>query len=157
LKDVVKVQGFTGKTPNIVFQYKSGEILNIAEEKLPAIAVSEAVRKMAELMGVKTVQVQIFPSETERRYFCYLEPEGETGTFDAKAIALLVHQYLGENFLTYNLLVTQQKLMKIPLIVEMKAGWQNHLYEQKTRAGQSTTQVKLPVMIREKADSNWIR
>jgi len=156
LKDVVKVQGFTGKTPNIVFQYKSGDILNIAEEKIPAIVVSDAIRKIAETMGIKTVQVQICPSESERKYFCYLEPESGCAGFDAAALALRLHQYLGENILIYNLLVTQQKLINIPEVVEMKAGWQYHLYEQKTRSGQSSTQVKLPVMIKEKADSNWI-
>jgi hypothetical protein len=157
LKDVVTVQGFTGKTPNIVFQYKSGDILNIAEEKIPAAVVNDAIREIAFSMGIKTVQVQIFPSETERKYFCYLEPEPGSERFDAITLALRLHNYLGENILIYNLLVTQQKLIKIPVIVEMKTGWQCHLYELKTHTGQSSTQVKLPVMIKEKPDSNWIR
>jgi len=39
----------------------------------------------------------------------------------------------------------------------MKQGWQNHLYQIKIREGMSSTQVKLPVMIRQKADNNWIK
>lgn len=157
LRDVVKVEGFTDKTPNIVFQYKSGDILNIAEEKIPAAVVVEAIRKIAGAMGIKTVHAQVFPSEKERKYFCYLEPEAGPIPFDASALALRLHDYLGENILIYHLLVTQQKLIKMPEVIEMKSGWRRHLYELKTRAGQSSTQVKLPVMIKEKPDNCWIR
>jgi len=157
LKDTVKVQGFTGRTPNIVFQYKSGEILNIAEEKIPAAMVADAFRRIASEMGIKTVQIQIFPSETERRYFCYLEPEAGHAAFDAGTLACRLHEQLGKDLLLYNLLVTRQNLIHPPAVIEMRAGWQPSLYAQKTGAGQSSTQVKLPVMIKEKPDSRWIR
>jgi hypothetical protein len=156
LRDMVKVTGFTGKNPNIVFLYKSAEILNIAEEKTPAASVNEAIREMAVTMGIDPVQVQIYPDEAERRYYCYVEPSAETSGFDTKTLAELTHQFLGDNVLIYNLIVVQQNLMNPPLIVEMKTGWQAHLYEMKTGAGQSSTQVKIPLMINKRADPEWV-
>ncbi len=73
LADVIKVEGFTKKTPNIVFQYKSGDILNIADEKTPASAVNDSIRLMAKKLGIDPVQVQVYADESERRYLCYVE------------------------------------------------------------------------------------
>ena len=157
LKDMVKVDGFTGQTPNIVFQSKSGELLNNTGERLPASFVSEIIRNVAAGMGTDVLQVQIFPDEELRRYLCYVESTAETSGFNADIIAEKVHQELGEKHYLYYLLCVQQKLMNPLLIIEMKQGWQNHLYEIKTREGISSTQVKLPVMIRQKADQEWIK
>jgi hypothetical protein len=156
LRDMVKVTGFTGKNPNIVFLYKSAEILNIAEEKTPAAVVNDVIRELAGTMGIDPVQVQIYPDEVERRYYCYVEPSSETSGFDTKTLAELTHQFLKDNVLIYNLIVVQQKLMYPPLIVEMKTGWQAHLYKMKTGAGQSSAQVKLPLMISKRADPEWV-
>jgi hypothetical protein len=155
--DVIKVEGFTGKTPNIVFQYKSGEILNIAEEKIPASVISDTIREVAATVGIVPVQIQIYPDETGRIYLCYLEPTPETEGFDAVALGEKTHLRLAKSNIIYNMMIYQQKLIKPLKIIEMKHGWQRYLYQVKTGAGQSSTQVKLPVMIKQQPDAAWIK
>ncbi|MEI6436256.1 MAG: GH3 auxin-responsive promoter family protein [Bacteroidota bacterium] len=157
LGDVIKVEGFTGKTPNIVFQYKSGEILNIAEEKTPASVVSDTIREIAATLGIVPVQIQIYPDETGRIYLCYVEPTPETEGFDAALLGEKTHLQLAKSNIIYNMIVYQQKLMNPLKIIEMKQGWQRYLYCTKTGAGQSSTQVKLPIMIKQKPDPSWIK
>ncbi len=157
LMDMVKVQGFTGKTPNIVFQYKMGEILNIADEKVPAGAVNDSIREVAQSLGIDPVQVQVFADEKERRYQCYLEPTPETSGFDAGLLASRANADLAEKQEIYDLIMVKLNLLFPLRIIEMKTGWQESLYQAKTGAGQSSTQVKLPIMIREKPSPEWIR
>jgi hypothetical protein len=157
MKDVIKVEGFTGKTPNIEFQYKSYETLNCVNEKIPAILVDKAIRKIAKPMGIDLLQIQIFPDENERNYICYLEPIFEISDFDATRIEKELHKYLVETNELYNRYAVQLKQLNVPNVVEMKQGWQNHLYETKTGLGQSTSQVKLPILINQKAESDWIK
>jgi hypothetical protein len=157
MKDIVKVEGFTGKTPNIVFQYKSSEILNITDEKIPASLVHEVIRQVASEVGTNLVQVQIFADLEERRYICYVEPSPETPEFNPGLIEEKAHQQLSKDCMTYNFFSDLQKLLNPLRIVAMKQGWQNSLYETGIKKTGSATQVKLPVMIREKADPDWIK
>ncbi|MCX6277429.1 MAG: GH3 auxin-responsive promoter family protein [Bacteroidetes bacterium] len=157
MKDIVKVEGFTGKTPNIVFQYKSSDILNITDEKIPASLVHEVIRQVASDLGTNLVQVQIFADLDERRYICYVEPAPETAVLNSGLIEEKAHRQLSKDCMTYNFFSDMQKLLNPLRIVEMKQGWQNHLYEAGIKKTGSATQVKLPVMIREKADPGWIK
>ncbi|MEI6436257.1 MAG: GH3 auxin-responsive promoter family protein [Bacteroidota bacterium] len=157
MKDIVKVEGFTGKTPNIVFQYKSSDILNITDEKIPASLVHEVIRQAASDFGTDLVQVQIFADLDERRYICYVEPQPESAPINPGLIAEKAHQRLSMVCMTYNFFSDIQKLLNPLRIVVMKQGWQNHLYEAGIKKTGSATQVKLPVMIRESADPDWIK
>jgi hypothetical protein len=157
LKDTIMVKGFTGGTPNIVFQYKTGEVLNIAEEKVPASLVNDSIREVAPATGIDVVQIQIYAHQEERRYICYLEPTGETVGFDAQRLSQLAHKQVSKNCFAYDVFCNQQNLIHPLQIVEMKTGWQNHLYQTRIRISGSATQVKLPVMITEQAADEWIR
>ena len=155
LKDMVKVEGFTGSTPNIVFAFKSGEILNIAEEKVPASLVANSIREIAVTMGIDVVQIQIYPSQEERKYYCYLEASETTSGFDADKVSELVHLHLAKICFPYDVFTNQQKMIKPLQIVAMKKGWQQKLYAEQIHKVGSATQVKLPVMVKEEADSEW--
>ena len=154
MKDMVKVEGFTGSTPNIVFAYKSGEILNIAEEKVPASLVANSIRQVAGSMGVDVVQIQIYPNQEDRTYYCYLEA---TSDFDAGKLSELTHLQLSKNSMTYEVFCNQQKMIKPLQIVPMKTGWQQWIYADRIQKAGSATQVKLPVMVKEEANSEWIK
>jgi hypothetical protein len=156
MKDMVKVEGFTGNTPNVVFQYKSGDILNIAEEKVPAILVNESIRQVAPMLGVSPVQIQIYPNQDDRTYYCYLEAAAAGSDFDAKKLSELAHHQLSKKSLSYDVFCIQQKMIKPLQIVAMKAGWQDSLYDERIKKTGSSAQVKLPVMISEEVNSEWI-
>lgn len=154
MKDMVKVEGFTGSTPNIVFAYKSGEILNIAEEKVPASLVANSIRQVSESMGIDVVQIQIYPNQEERTYYCYLEA---TSDFDSGKLSELAHLQLSKNSFSFDVFCNQQKMIKPLQIVPMKTGWQQWLYADRIQKAGSATQVKLPVMVKEEANSEWIK
>ncbi|MEI7726180.1 MAG: GH3 auxin-responsive promoter family protein, partial [Bacteroidota bacterium] len=131
--------------------------LNITDEKIPASLVHEVIRQVASDLGTNLVQVQIFADLDERRYICYVEPALETPQLNPGLIAEKVHQQLSKVCMTYNFFSDLQKLLKPLRIIEMKQGWQNSIYETGIKKTGSATQVKIPVMIREKADDDWIK
>lgn len=157
LRDMVKVEGFTGRTPNIVFAYKSGEILNIAEEKVQASLVTESLRQAAGAMGIDVVQIQIHPWQDERKYLCYMEAAQKLSVSEVQTLATAAHRQLSKNSFAYDIMCNQQNLLKPLDIVLMKPGWRKHLYDVRVAAAGSGAQVKLPVMIQEKPDVEWIQ
>ncbi len=156
MKDVVKVQGFTGNTPNIVFQYKSNDVLNLANEKVPASQVNDVIWKMAVQNGIEPVQVQIYADMEERRYICYLESKAHCSDFDAIELAEKIQHELTVSSIIYNRYCVEQKLLKPLTVTKMKNGWQDSLYAEKIKQTGSSSQVKLPVMIKDKPSTNWI-
>jgi len=157
MKDIVKVEGFTGSTPNIVFAYKSGEILNIAEEKVPASLVANSIRQIAGSMGIDVVQIQIYPNQEERTYYCYLEPTELTSNYDTERLSELAHLHLSENSFAYDMMCNHQKMIHPLQIVPMKTGWQQCLFADRIQKVGSASQVKLPVMVKEEANRDWIK
>jgi hypothetical protein len=154
MKDKVKVEGFTGNTPNIVFAYKSGEILNIAEEKVPASLVANSIRQVSGPMGVDVVQIQVYPNQEDRTYYCYLEASSD---FDSGNLSELAHLHLSKNSFAYDMMCNHQKMIHPLQIVPMKTGWQQWLYADRIQKVGSATQVKLPVMVKEEANKDWIK
>lgn len=157
MKDMVKVEGFTGQTPNIVFAYKSGEILNIAEEKVPASLVANSIRKVTGSLGIDVVQIQIYPSLEDRTYYCYLEVSEVMAEYDAEMLSELAHQQLSTDSFAYDVFCNQQLMIKPLKIIGMKAGWQQWLVAERIQKIGSATQVKLPVMVKQAANSEWIK
>ncbi len=157
MNDIVRVEGFTGNTPNIVFQYKSIDVLNLCDEKIPASLVQDAIMEIAGKMGLIPVQIQIYADPDERRYLCYLETSATVAGWDPSALAEKTHKRLMETNSIYDILCNEHKLLNPVRIIPMRSGWQTALYDAKIRITGSSTQVKLPVMIREKPDDEWIK
>ncbi len=157
MRDTVKVEGFTGKTPNLVFVYKSGEILNIAEEKVPASTVAESIRQAAGAMGIEALQLQIHPWQEGRQYLCYIEAGCRLESSAVEALATAAHRFLSDACVPYDMMCNQQKLLVPLAVVAMKAGWGKSLYDARVATIGSGAQVKIPVMIRTGADAQWIQ
>ena len=60
MKDVVRITGFVGNTPMIEFQYKSIEVLNMVDEKIPAAVVNDLIRQF---FAEKGITVEELPFE----------------------------------------------------------------------------------------------
>ena len=75
LHDIVKVKGFFGNTPNIEFLSKSREILNIAQEKLPASQVLDNLNEFLTENGYRLRQAQIYPNNEQLHYDIFIEME----------------------------------------------------------------------------------
>lgn len=153
MKDIVRVDSVVGNTPKIEFVRKSGDLLNIAGEKLPAISVDKTIRQLLNERGLNVRQTQIYQDLDNRRYMCYVEvKEGSLRVDDE--LQKMFNDKLKENF-TFFELILGQKLLHPAVLVPMKSGWQEALYAKKLKAGVTKSQIKIPLLISEPADEVW--
>ena len=153
MKDIIRVDGFVGNTPKIEFMRKSGDLLNIAGEKLPAISVDNTIRQLLQEKGIDVKQTQIYSDLDNRRYVCYVETVDGTLDVDAK-LENELDERLKENFVLYQLF-GNQNLLNPAVIVPMKKGWQESLYAKRLKQGVTKSQIKIPLLISEPADEVW--
>ena len=162
LHDIIEIIGFTGTTPNLIFKTKSGEILNISQEKIPAI---EVVNKIKDGLNLSFKQVQIFENhdekslrcffeQLEKNYEIYIELEKET-QINANELASKLNEILIESFELYEL-YNRMGLMTPLKVILMKNGWIESLYAMKSKGNVPKSQIKLPLIITEKPDKEYI-
>lgn len=154
LHDIIRVTGFVGNTPDIEFITKSKEILNIAQEKVPAPAVVDKLREFLEFNSLTLVQAQIYPDLESASYEIYIEVEEENPK----------HQNLSEEFdellrKKFELYDRNRKFDSIKALNLnlMEHGWQNQLYKNKENGGIPQSQVKLESIITKKPEEKWIK
>ena len=153
MKDIIRVDGFVGNTPKIEFMRKSGDLLNIAGEKLPAIRVDNTIRQLLNGKGLEVRQSQIYQDLDNRRYVCYVEVKDGTLEVDDE-LQKLFNDKLVEDFPFFEL-IFGQKLLNPAVLVPMKSGWQEALYAKKLKQGVTKSQIKIPLLIKEPADEIW--
>lgn len=153
MKDVIRVDGFVGNTPKIEFVRKSGDLLNIAGEKLPAISVDNTIRQLLQEKGIGVKQTQIYSDLDNRRYVCYVEAVDGTLNVDAR-LENELNARLKENFVLYQL-YSNQNLLNPAVIVPMKKGWQESLYAKRLKQGVTKSQIKIQLSISTPADELW--
>lgn len=143
MKDVVRVTGFIGTTPLIEFQYKSIEVLNMVDEKLPATVVNDLVRQYFQEKGIAIRHLQIYQNESEKRYDLYIEPiEGRLPISEDTNREM--DRFLAQHLMGYNLFRNEAHVLNEPTVTEMPQGWQQSLYEQAARKnGMTSGQMKL--------------
>lgn len=155
MHDIVQVRGFFGNTPEIEFVTKSREILNIAQEKLPAPGVLDRVVSTSGSFGLTVRQAQIYENIGNQRYDVYVEPEPGHGPVDVDSWSEALDWDLRD---TYELYDRNRKLgsLNCPAIHLMRDGWQDSLYERRESEGAPRSQIKLDTRIREPPEDRWI-
>ena len=149
MKDVVRVTGFVSNTPMIEFQYKSIEVLNMVDEKLPATVINDLIRQFFMEQDIAVRQLQIYQNEAEKRYDIYIEPVEGHLPIDEQTNrdidTLLAHELNG-----YNLFRNEMHVLNELKVVEMWQGWQQSLYDKASRkAGMTNGQIKLSLIAKE--------
>ncbi|WP_201352601.1 GH3 auxin-responsive promoter family protein [Hydrogenimonas urashimensis] len=149
--DLVRVTGFTGSTPHILFEQKVGDMLNLCGEKVAATSLMPMVARAVEETTGHPPRHWCVVSESDRhRYrFCIELSEAieADGTL-AETIARRLEAILQDESLIYPIF-RQQKLLEPLAVTLMASGWQEALYRRHTRPNQSRTQVKLPLVYNE--------
>ena len=153
LHDVVRVEGFTGKTPNVRFVGKSGEIANLAGEKLTGSAIAEAVRHALAERQLPWRHFAAVASESEQRYVYCIEPSGAARPDAAWLDA--VDQTLRERAVLYSR-QRARRLIRPPRLLVMKAGWMDHLVSARLAQGAKASQIKLPAILSELPADDWV-
>ena len=155
MHDIVRVTGFTGDTPDIEFVSKTRDVLNIAQEKLPAPGVLDMVVSTGASLGVVARQVQIHGNVAAQRYDVYVEPEPGHGPVDTGAWADALDSGLRR---AYELYDRNRGLGSIgrPAVHLMRAGWQDSLYAEREARGAPRSQVKLDARIDSPPGEEWV-
>ncbi len=146
--DIVRVEGFVGSAPEIVFEQKSGEQLNLCGEKVAAAALVPLVEKAArQICGRPARHWCVVPDQKDNRYIICLEPGAPVSDPAAAAVRLAarLEELLRENTLIYPVF-RDQGLLRSLQVVLMDQGWQEELYRQRTGPGRSRAQIKLPLV-----------
>ena len=157
MHDIVRVRGFTGNTPNVEFVTKSREILNIAQEKVPASGVLGCIGTVAGGMGFAVRHAQVYEDIAAQAYRVHLEPEpgADPDGIDLAGFSEGLDRLLGETFELYD---RNRKLGSLnrPSSVLMRGGWQESLYDRREAEGAPRSQIKLDVKTVEPPDERWV-
>jgi len=146
MKDIIKVDGFTGRTPDLVFVSKCGDIGNIMGEKLSGTTICEAAARVAQNTGFGIKHICAVTKARPSRYIFCLEFINSPGNHkDIKNIANALDDELRKDIGYGNR--RRDNLLLEPEIKVMPEGWLDSLYEEKIQAtGNTMTQIKLPVI-----------
>jgi hypothetical protein len=154
MHDIVRVQGFTGNTPNIYFETKSGEIGNICGEKVSGTVIQETFDALPSELKSSIRHYCVVPDEDTRSYhFCVEFFDGKQEL--ASKILPIIERELSNHCLPYKIFRSQE-MIKTPRLIVMKPGWQSSLYASRQKPGRSINQIKLPVVTRTLPESDWI-
>jgi len=145
MHDIIQVQGFTEQTPNIVFISKSGDVGNIAGEKLAGSTILNAVRDAADSLNICCIHACAVPLEKDLCYkFCL---ELASNDIDSNQLLDAIDSELRKDIGYAN--KRRDNLLSAPHLQIMRSGWLDAIYEQKTNPSVSLTQIKLPVIYKE--------
>ena len=144
LHDVVRVDGFTGGCPDIVFESKTGDVGNITGERLTGPVLMRVVGVLAEA-GL-TARHWCAATDVDRHgYDLCLELYGASAP-PGPDLPLRLDSAIKEGGFVYALMREQGMLAPLRVRI-MGEGWMERLYAAKVRPGVSINQVKLPVVV----------
>ena len=153
IRDNVRVDGFTGNTPNIVFVSKDEDVANMIMEKIHGDLLISAVREIVTECGYGFSTCQVYTDTANTRYIIYIEMDGIPSDMDA--FAATVNEGLVSRIYGYRFYHTEIKTLNRCAVRLMRKGWYEHLEGQSGRRS-SSSQVKVPVVISEPPEEEWI-
>ena len=154
LHDIVRVKGFFENTPNIEFITKSREIINIAQEKIPAPGILDILTDFMRNNNLTSRQAQIYPNNDDLCYEIYVELE-DSSNVNVLKLSKDFDNVLREKFELYGRNREFESLNEVKIIL-MKDGWQKSLYDTKDTGNVPRSQINLEAMILKRPDNEWI-
>ena len=145
INDYVRVNGFTGNTPNVCFMTKAGDIANLVQEKIPGVLLAKSVRSAAEDAGCGYVGCQVYPDRESMRYVIFIEVSHLPA--DREEFARKMDDCLMEQIRHYRMYRVQNRLLEPCAVQWMKSGWTDALARQYAKGNATIAQVKVPVVV----------
>jgi len=150
MHDLVRVTGFCENTPELKFETKTGDVINICGEKISAHILMDAVLKASGENEIELTAWCVAPDYADNRYlFCVelknnIQIDRKSMDFFAEAIQ---KNLCANDILPYGLFC-RQGLLQPAKIVLMKNGWARQWLNlfQKNK-GLGPEQIKLPVCV----------
>ncbi len=153
LKDMIHVDGFTEKTPNIYFLTKTSDVANLAQEKIPGVMLIEAIKSVAERSGFGMRTAQVYPDSSTMSYVICIETEKDVT--DAESFRKTMDEGLQKELEQYG--IYRGRLLSMCKLAVMKEGWLESLMKKYAKGNATAAQVKIPVVITGMPDKEWIK
>ena len=153
LRDMIHVEGFTGKTPNIYFLTKTSDVANLGQEKIPGVLLMEAIQKTVEQSGFSFKTTQVYTDPDTMSYVICIETDKKPEDIEAfketmeESLQTELDQY--RNF--------RSRVLNMCDVAFMKEGWLESLMKKYAKGNATTAQVKIPVVINSMPDAEWIQ
>jgi len=141
INDIVKVEDFYQQTPIISFLRKSGDILNIAGEKLHLNHCLSAIDRLRSGFSLDIHQFRIIPDLAARRYEFFLDIRSEIPEGSHKALLAALDTSLCENNIEYDSR-RRSKRINPPCIHVMDSSWEDEVRKEHSQFGQRDVQYK---------------
>jgi hypothetical protein len=154
MQDIVVCKGFVGTTPKIEFVTKSIEIINICDEKVYPNTIIKSTEQALATHGLSLKQVQVYGDAEARYYHFFIETVEDTDSLDKNSFEKELQQQLIEQAESYKVFSVSNVLKPLK-VTWMKKGWQESLIQVRLSSGISRTQIKLPIVIKERPQKSW--
>ncbi len=156
LHDIIRVEGFTGNTPNIKFIAKMGDVANLAQEKIPGADLDKVIRDTMKEYDNEVLCVQVFPDSTTSNYKVYIEFEPQENVEgEGEDLQTIADQALCNSFPPYKFFRKNKAIQPLTLIVT-KSGWAKSLTNQHSKGDANSSQAKIPVVIHSPIAEEWL-
>jgi hypothetical protein len=145
IHDLVRVDGFTGTTPNIVFVSKSTETANLCGEKLSPATLDSVIKALT----VNGKPIRYWCVVVNEKQFCYnlcLETESSVSTDELQKLAKAFENELHDNAPRLYRIFRQQGLIHPAQATAMKSGWHDAWRASRTRENDAGNQLKMPLI-----------
>lgn len=140
MQDIVRVEGFIGKTPNLIFCGKSGEYLQNGDRKIYGYQFADLFYQEEKKHGIEFDIMQVVVLENEFHYV--LESKQQV---DYAAIKKELDD------------ITQREFgVKSQKMYVMKHTYKNSLFDNLTREDRGACGIKLPVVLRKIPEQDQI-
>jgi hypothetical protein len=143
MHDLIRVTGFYKNTPEIVFVSKTGDIGNIAGEKLCGSTICSAVATVSGKLGISIRHTCAVTVPTPPHYIFCIEPTIEPTDIPPQFVELLDREIRKD--IGYGN-KRRDNLLAAPELRIMKTGWREAIYRERNCTGISSIQAKLPVI-----------
>lgn len=148
LGDVIRVVGFHNNSPEIVFEYRVGQLLNMTSEKTNELQLVSAIRNVRRIFNLNIVDYITEPDNTVTpgRYIIYIELSNKIDKMKLKRIEKHLDIELSRSNPAYDRARYNFKLSKLKVVI-LKQGTFSKIQEALYYKGVSKNQIKIPRVI----------
>ena len=148
LGDVVRVVGYYNNSPEIVFEYRKNQVLNMASEKTNEMQLVAALRNTVKISELEIIDYITEPDNnvSPGRYIIYVEFKDPLDAFTLKRVEKQLEIELKRTNIAYDRARYNFKLSPLKL-VQLKKGTFNKVKESMYHKGVSKNQIKVPRVI----------
>lgn len=148
LGDVIRVVGYYNNSPEIVFEYRKNQVLNMASEKTNEMQLVSALRNTARIFSLDITDYTTEPDNnvSPGRYIIYVEFKEPLDTLRLKRVEKQLEIELKRTNIAYDRARYSFKLSALKL-VQLKKGTFNKVKESMYHKGVSKNQIKVPRVI----------